>query len=403
MAEAEKVILCVDDEVIVLKSLRRELNDVLGDAYLVETAESAEEALEVFQECLREGSEVPVVIADHIMPEVKGAELLERIHALAPETLNIMLTGQADLDAVTYTVNHANLYRYIAKPWEKTDLALTIKEALRRYEQDKQLKAQNLILQNMNTILEQQVKERTAELEAQKQELKQANASKDKFFSIIAHDLRAPFVGLLGLTEVFTESVESFTPEDIQQGMKSLQQTAQNVYTLVENLLTWARLQRGLVEFFPEELVINGIVRQTLELFHTNAAQKQITLRNLATATTLAYADRNMIHTVLRNLLSNALKFTTSEGVITVSATQSPTHVEITVADTGTGIAKKDLAKLFRIDVKYSHPGTAGEKGSGLGLILCKELVEKNGGKLSVESKIRKGTTFRFTLPTLAD
>jgi signal transduction histidine kinase len=245
----------------------------------------------------------------------------------------------------------------------------------------------------MNTILEQQVKERTAELE-------QANASKDTFFSIIAHDLRTPFTGLLGLTQIFSENIGDFTQDEIKEGLDSLQKTSKTVYALLENLLTWSRLQRGVMEYFPQEIFLNTIAEYNISLIAANAEQKQITLRNLVTKDILVYADQDMIHTVLRNLISNALKFTPPGGSIEVSATQADDLVEVAVSDTGTGIDEEHVAKLFRIDVRYSQEGTAGEQGTGLGLILCKELVEKNGGRIWVESEVGKGTTFRFALPT---
>lgn len=389
---SEPVIICVDDEPIVLKSLKRELLDAFGDVYSIETAESGQEALELVEDLLAEQVDLPVVITDHIMPDIKGADLLQQIHARSPQTMKIMLTGQADMEAVTFAVNHADLYRYVAKPWEKTDLILTVKEAIRRYFQDKQIKEQNVILHNMNTILEQQVRERTAALEA-------SNASKDKFFSIIAHDLRVPFTGLLGMTEIFSDNLSDFTQAEIKEGLDSLRHTAQTVYGLLENLLTWSRLQRGVIEFFPQDLFLDEIVEQNVALFAANAEQKRITLRHSVPEGTQAYGDQNMVDTVVRNLLSNALKFTPAGGTITIAATPTGEEVEMAVSDTGAGIKTEDRHKLFRIDVKYTRNGTAGEQGTGLGLILCKELVEKNGGRIWFESQIGQGTTFRFTIP----
>ncbi len=147
-------VLCVDDENIVLRSLQRELNESLGQTYLIETAEGGEDALELFQELREDGYDVPVVISDHIMPGMKGDELLRHIHQIAPNTLNIMLTGQADLMAVTNAVNHANLYQYLAKPWETTHLSMTVKEALRRYTQERTIEMQHAHLQTANRELE---------------------------------------------------------------------------------------------------------------------------------------------------------------------------------------------------------------------------------------------------------
>jgi two-component system sensor histidine kinase/response regulator len=395
----EPVIICVDDERVVLRSLKRELTNTLGDTYLIETTESAEETLDLLQKLLADHYEIPVIIADYIMPGMKGDELLKRIHAITPKTLKILLTGQANMEAVINAVNFAELYRYIAKPWEKTDLALTVREAIRRYFQEKQIAEQNLILQNMNKILEQQVQERTAELEAKKQELEHANISKDKFFSIIAHDLRAPFTGLLGFTQIFLESFEEFSSQEIKESLSSLQKTAKTVYTLVDNLLTWSRLQRGMMEYFPQEVFLEKVAEHNINLLVSTAEQKQIALKSLITDPITVYADLNMLNTVFRNLISNALKFTSTGGSVSVSARQNEAHVEVAVVDTGTGIKPEDLTKLFRIDVKLTGLGTAGERGSGLGLILCKELVEKNGGQIWVESEVGKGTTFRFTIP----
>jgi len=174
----ESVIFCVDDEKVVLNSLRRQLYDALANDIIIETAESGEEALEAFQDLLIAEHDIPLVISDHIMPGMKGDELLARIHELSPHTLKIMLTGQADMQAVIYAVNHASLYRYIAKPWEHTDLFLTVKEALHKYYQEKKLEEQNLKLQQAYreleiyaSTLEQRVAERTAELETVNQQL----------------------------------------------------------------------------------------------------------------------------------------------------------------------------------------------------------------------------------------
>ncbi len=402
----EPIIICVDDEEIVTRSLKRELNDTLGDEYIIETAEGGKDALELFEELLEEGHEVPLVIADQIMPDIKGDELLKRIHAISPKTLKVMLTGQADMEAVTNAVNYADLYRYIAKPWERTDLIMTVKEALKRYFQDKKLEEQNKILQNVNIILEQQVKERTAELETQKIELEkrnvqlyELNASKDKFFSIIAHDLRSPFNVLLGYTDIISENIETYNQEELKEDVINLQTAAKRLYNLLENLLAWSRIQRGMIEYVPELINLYEIAQDNIYLFTSRAKQKQITLRTLIQQETMAYADYNMVNTVVRNLTSNALKFTSAGGSITLSAKQDGESVEISVSDTGTGIPETTLSQLFRIDTKYKRSGTAGEEGTGLGLILCKELVERNFGRIWVESKVGEGTTFRFTLP----
>lgn len=402
----EPVIMCVDDEEIVLRSLQRELNDALDHSYIIETATGGEDALELFDELLQEGHEIPLTISDHIMPDMKGDELFRCIHTRSPKTLKIMLTGQADMEAVTNALNAADLYRYIAKPWETTDLLLTVKEALRRYFQEKQLAQQNTILQNMNTLLEQQVKVRTAELETQKieleeknRQLQEANGSKDKFFSIIAHDLKNPFSTLLGFTDLILENAEIYQPDELKQDVLNLQASAKKVYTLLNNLLTWSRIQRGVMKYTPILIDIGEIIQENIYLVTPKAEQKQIVLKTSVLEQTMVYADYDMVNTIIRNLLSNALKFTPPGGKISFSAQQNGHMVEVTITDTGIGISEHALTQLFRIDAHYTRPGTDGEQGTGLGLILCKDLVEKNSGSVWAESRVGEGTTFTFTLP----
>lgn len=237
------------------------------------------------------------------------------------------------------------------------------------------------------------------ELQETNAQLAQLNASKDKFFSIISHDLRSPLTILLGLSELIDDNVVRYSPDRIKLYTGQLRESAEKLYALLENLLTWSRVQRNVIDYTPYELDIYDLVTETFELFLTAAKYKQITLRNTIAHGTFVYADYAMIYTVLRNLLSNALKFTMTGGEIELSAQLRDTEVEVAVSDTGVGIPEEDLAKLFRIDIRYSQAGTDGEEGTGLGLILCKELIEKNNGTIWAESVIGKGTTFRFRLP----
>ncbi len=258
----------------------------------------------------------------------------------------------------------------------------------------------NRDLEQFNATLEQQVRERTAELEAQKLELAELNASKDKFFSIISHDLRSPFNALLGFAQILSENLERYTLTEIQQKVTYIRTAAERLYALLENLLTWSRIQRGALEYIPEPIDLAEIAEDNVTLFAPNAEQKQIHLHNTIQTQTFVYADYSMINTVIRNLTSNALKFTSPGDQIRLSATVAGQLVEVAVSDTGVGIPADILPTLLRIDTHHTQVGTAGEKGTGLGLVLCKELIEKNGGQLWVESEIGKGSTFKFTLPS---
>ena len=238
-----------------------------------------------------------------------------------------------------------------------------------------------------------------AELQEKNRQLHELNASKDKFFSIISHDLRGPFSTLLGFSQLLEENIETYTLAEITHRVHLLHVSTERLYALLENLLTWSRLQRGAMQQQPEPIQLHNIAENNVTLFAPKAQQKEVVLMQTVPENLWAYADYSMVNTVVHNLVSNALKFTSAGGHINVSAGEQNDAVEIAVSDTGIGIYSGDLPKLFRIDAQYTNIGTAGEKGTGLGLILCQELVERNNGKIWVESEVGKGTTFRFTLP----
>ncbi len=238
------------------------------------------------------------------------------------------------------------------------------------------------------------------ELKEKNEELRQLNASKDKFFSIISHDLKNSFGTLLGFAELITENIEYYSKDKTKTFVSRIHSSAENLYALLENLLTWSRIQRGVMACLPELRELSVIVNRNINLFAPEAERKQIVLQSSIQEKTFVYADYSMVDTVIRNLISNALKFTSGGGSVSItSADHDDLYREISVSDTGIGIPEEVLPKLLRIDTHYTHTGTAGEKGTGLGLILCKELVEQNGGSLWVKSVVGKGTTFTFTLP----
>jgi len=238
-------------------------------------------------------------------------------------------------------------------------------------------------------------------LKKSEQQLRKLNASKDKFFSIIAHDLRGPLGSLQALSKFIEEHFESYTPDRLKEIIVIQQKAAENILKLLDNLLTWSKMQRGMLEYHPQRILIEKVVTRNIELFTPVAERKQIILRSSIQEKGSAYADYNMVDTVIRNLIANALKFTHPGGTVEVSVRQKENYFEVAVSDTGIGIGKEHISKLFQIDTQYRRSGTDREKGSGLGLILCKELVEKSGGRIWVESETGKGTTFTFTLPKM--
>lgn len=243
-------------------------------------------------------------------------------------------------------------------------------------------------------------KQAEAEIKKTNEELTKLNAEKDKFFSIIAHDLRSPFSGFLGLTEVMVENTQTFSQPELADFSRVLNESAKNLSQLLENLLEWAQMQKGSISYTPKELSLSVTVSENIEQINQRALQKGITIRSEVPENQKVLADERMINTILRNLLSNAVKFTRKDGKITVkSKTISNDMIEISVHDSGVGISDNNVEKLFKIDEKVSIKGTEGEPSTGLGLLLCKEFVEKHGGKIWVESELGKGSTFSFSLP----
>jgi two-component system sensor histidine kinase/response regulator len=392
---SEQVILCIDDETIVLDSLKEQIEKGFKGELTVEVAESGDEALEIFDELLQEGLEVPVVIADFIMPGMNGDALLEKIHSIKPAAKKILLTGQASIEGVGNAINKANLYRFISKPWEKDDLILTIKEAMKSYDQEKTILVQNDELRELNANLEKKVEQRTLEL-------KELNATKDKFFSIIAHDLKNPFNTLMGFTELLLDNLGDYDTDKLHEFITILHETSKQSYALLENLLEWSRSQTGRLQMKTEPVDLFEIAEENTDLLSNMASKKKIIIHNDVQPKTIVLADGNMVRTVIRNLVSNAIKYTRDGGNITLDASGNNGFIEVSIADTGIGIKPENLEKLFRIDINYSTKGTADESGTGLGLILCREFITKNGGKIWVESDFGKGSTFKFTLPESA-
>jgi len=231
-------------------------------------------------------------------------------------------------------------------------------------------------------------------------QLAESNKSKDKFFSIIAHDLRNPFVTLLGFTEMMIEDYFDFTDEEKISYLKDMQKTSKASHELLDNLLQWSRSQTGRIDFEPKEINLKDVVLENYQLIKKSAELKNINLHTLVDDNVILYADENMVTTILRNLITNAVKFTPKHGAITVAANNYNNRtIQISIADTGIGIEPERIDSIFRIAETSSTEGTDGEKGSGLGLILSKEFVEKHGGKIWVESSPGAGTTFYLTLP----
>jgi PAS domain S-box-containing protein len=258
---------------------------------------------------------------------------------------------------------------------------------------------------NLLTFVSEQITqaiERKKNAEAIKkytEELMQSNITKDKFFSIIAHDLRNPFITILGFSDLLLTDYAELTDEERLFYVEEMKKSAEASHNLLHNLLQWSRSQTGRIEFHPTNINLRNIINSNIELSRLSSENKQISITTNLIEDVYVFADEDMITTVIRNLLTNAIKFTNKKGDIKLNIAMNDRYVETSVCDNGIGMDEETISKLFRLDVSQTRPGTEKESGTGLGLILCKEFVEKNGGSICVKSELGKGSKFSFRLP----
>jgi two-component system, sensor histidine kinase and response regulator len=258
-----------------------------------------------------------------------------------------------------------------------------------------EVKKQNLEILEMVSELSDKnklIKEKNIQLE-------NLNIQKDKFFSILAHDLKNPFNSILGISEILVTDFYEINDERKIKLLKAVNEATDKTYTLLLNLLDWASFQRDTLDFKPVIIHLNETGKQVVSTVEPQAVKKNITMHIQIDENLRVYADVQMLQTILRNLLSNAIKYTNPGGKVSLSALENNGFVEVVVSDTGIGISPQKQEMIFTLEERFSEKGTGGETGTGLGLILCKEFVEKNGGQIFVESEPGKGSKFTFTMP----
>ena len=383
-------ILTVDDKPQNLYALEKLLKTLDVEIFQVT---SGFEALSLTLE-----HEFCLAVVDVQMPEMDGYELVELLRG-NPDTTSLPVIFVSAIYSDEY--HHRKGYDagavdFMSKPFVPEILLSKVKIFLDLYHQRVKLKEKNEALE---IEIEQRQK---AEVD-----LRKANTDKDKLFTIISHDLRNPFQVLLGNTELMLGLLEDLSKTDIRDMTNSIWRSVKAASILLENLLTWSRLQQGRIEYNPDSIELRQLAESTVSLLGEVALSKEIRLESTIETGLFVHADGYMVDTVIRNLTSNALKFTPAGGHVTLSAHRNdilPNNpevewIEIKVTDTGVGISQEDIDKLFKIDAHHTTTGTAKETGTGLGLILCQEMVEKNGGRIWVESEEGQGTTVKFTLP----
>jgi len=293
------------------------------------------------------------------------------------------------LDHISLTLNSTDVQTF--------DFNLEFKNSIKYYEARIVQSFKREILLLLRDITAQ----KTAELQLKKitEELRQLNTTKDRFFSIIAHDLRTPIIGLIGYGEILANEVEELSHKEIKEFSSNIVELSKNTINLLSNLLEWSRLQTGRIQFNPTKLNLSQTIENVFDLLMSNAASKQLELQNNVNANLNVNADENMLRSIIMNLTSNSIKFTNPGGRIIISAEPNHKWVNLKIEDNGIGIEPENIKKIFDLDKNFSTRGTLNERGSGLGIILCKEFVQRHGGKIDVESKVNEGTKFQFTLP----
>ena len=329
-----------------------------------------------------------VIITDWDMPIMNGIVTIEKLKS-NPKTAMIpviMATGIMTSVANLETALKAGAYDFIRKPIDPVELVARLNSTFKLSNSYKEIKQQ------------------AEELKQYSEKLAELNATKDKFFSIIAHDLKGPFNVILGFSDLILETeFENSDTKEILDFVHTIRDSAQHTYELLVNLLEWAKSQTGKMQFNPETISIEKLFNEAINLAESAAKNKNIEISFVQSENLEIYADKNMIATILRNLIGNAIKFTPKNGKINLKSALKNNAVLITVSDTGIGIEPNNIAKLFKIGEIYYSKGTENEKGTGLGLILCKEFIEKHGGKIWVKSELGKGSDFKFTIPLFSE
>ncbi len=426
---SKPVIICVDDEQFVLTSLKAELKDELGDHYIIETAEGGQEAYQVVQELYAENIDIPVIIADYIMPDLKGDELLRLVHEISPKTLKVMLTGQANAEAVGNAVNTARLYRYISKPWDGNDLKLTVREAIKSFYQEKKLDKQNLELKELNKNLEKKVQERTSELEAALQNLKSAQskliqvekmATLGKLVAGVAHELNNPIGAVSSaadslercatkltlllqqsqdIEELKQNSVYHRCTKILQESNKTVQSSTNRLSALIANLKRFARLDGA--EF--EKVNLHQALDNVLLLIRHEWADR-IKVEKQYDSIPEIYAFPDQINQALMSLLLFSIQSMTQGGSILLetrseSGSGIQEYVSIKIKDSGEHLSSQELASLF--DPNFSSQGS--RMSMGLELSHVHYIVTHHRGSIDISNRQGPGRCVTLHLPVLAD
>ncbi len=357
----KKVIICVDDEKIVLDSLIREISYSISNEYTIEVAEGGEEAIELFDELLEDGYEIPLVISDYIMPDIKGDVVLESIKIKSPQTYTILLTGQATIEGVVNAINKADLYRYMSKPWESTDLGLTIKESLKSYEKD--------------------------------QQLLKLDSAKSYFLGLLSHELNTPLIGINGNAKLIYEITDD---PDIKESAESILTSESRLRKFADLSLLITRIQtdKYRTNFYEERLL--DIIDTSLFNFDTKLKEKGINVvKKIDFNDFNINVDVSLIGKVFDFVLDNAIKFSPENSQIVITGTDTVSNAKIEIQDNGCGFSPNKLKSLFQLFAS-SEDLMSHSEGTGLSLAAAKVIMDFHSFEINAYNNENGGAVVSY-------
>jgi signal transduction histidine kinase len=386
-----RTLLVVDDQDGVIAAVV----ELFRGRYQVLGAHNVEEALGI----LRHGG-VAVVMADQRMPKVSGSELLAQIATFDPDVTRILMTGYPDIDTVMQAINQGKIYYYVPKPWEPSELEAIIDKAFEYHDLLRERRHLVAELQQANDALEAKVLARTEELREKNAALEAMNTLKNEFLGMAAHDLRSPIGNIQSLAELLLENGGSVRHEECREVAVVIHKLARGMVNLLNDLLDITTIESGKIDLQPMPVSMTPYLAEIQHYHQRLAERKRIQLvTEVAENIPTVCFDQERIRQVLNNLLSNAIKFSPMHTVVRLTVLPTPMGVEFSVIDQGQGIRLEEQSMLFGAFQRTSAKPTAGEHSTGLGLSICKKIVELHGGTIGVESEVGRGSRFFFTLP----
>jgi signal transduction histidine kinase len=390
-AHRPRALLVVDDEEAVLAAVA----ELFRHRYAVRTARDADEALAQLGD-----GDVAVVMVDQRMPKMSGSQLLAQIAQRAPDVIRILMTAHADLEAVRQAVNQGHIYYYITKPWRVDELETVVEKAFQHHALLCERRRLIDELRRANSELEAKVQARTQELREKNAALEAMNALKNEFLGMAAHDLRLPIGNIESLAELLLESENEMQPAERRELIAMIHSLSQGMMKLLNDLLDITAIESGKIELQLQPVSLAAYLLEVASANRLLAERKKIRLvTKVAEDLPAVCFDRDRMRQVLNNLLSNAIKFSPAQTVVTLAARRVSAGVELSVTDQGQGIRPEDQRKLFGAFQRLQARPTAGESSTGLGLHICKKIVELHGGTIGVESEVGRGSRFYVILP----